>query len=742
MNRHTNIFGISLFLIGLLLGVVPCQNIHAQVAVSSSTHAGSLITLEEVTGGAFYDRFTGARIMPFPGDGDMYTSISRDGRKINLYSYKTGKEVASIVDLLSARGGDQIDRIWSYTIAPSGKKVLLQTEPELIYRRSFKAKTFVYDVATQSVAPLSGKEDKVMIPTFSPDGRMIAFVRDNNIFIKKLDFNSEVAVTTDGKINEIINGSTDWVYEEEFAVTNLLSWSEDAATLAYVSTDESAVKPYTLTYYGDSLYPAMYSYKYPKAGEDNSVVSVRIYDVLTKGTHAIKLPLEKDSYIPRITFTPQEGQLAVVTLNRRQNDLRLFMVNPKTTIAREVLREQDKCYISEQYIHTLVIDAEGFVMQSDRSGYSHLYRFNKQGVMTKQLTSGDYDVTDFYGVDRNGNAYYQAALPNPGERRIYRVSPKGKSTLLAGDKGFNVARFGQDFRWFILEYSTRQMPRTYSVCSGKDGKSVRILMDNSALRTKLASIARPERSFTTLTTPAGHSLRAELIKPLNFDERRQYPLVMIQYSGPESQQVADQFSMGWEEYLAQQGFFVAIVDGRGTGARGSEWRKSTYMSIGVKETEDQIAAAHELGKLPYIDASKIAIWGWSYGGYMVLRSMCCGEGVFAAGIAVAPVTDFAFYDTIYTERYMRTPQENPTGYKSSSVLPIATNLKGKLLLIYGAVDDNVHPQNSMCFSEILIQNNIAFDMAVYPDSDHSIYGGNHRLHLYTKMTNFLKQNLQ
>lgn len=714
----------------------------AQVPVSASARAGALFTLEEITGFAFYDRIPVKSMQPFPGDGDAYTQLSRDGRRITLKRYQTGEELAVVVDLNSARGGDQIERIERYAVAPSGKKVLLYTHLEGIYRRSFNADLFVYDAATQSITPLSDTQGKVREPMFSPDGRMIAFVRDNNLYLKKLDYGSEVAITTSGAKNKIINGATDWVYEEEFSVTNLMSWNDEGTKFAYVSTNESDVRAYSLKHYGETLYPEEITYKYPKAGEKNSDVSVYVYDVRTKATHKIDLPVDKDSYIPRISFTPIDGQLAVFVLNRQQNDLRIFMVNAATTIARETLREQDRCFISEKLLSSTVIDKDGFVLPSERNGSTHLYRFNRQGVMTKQLTQGNFDVTAFYGVDGKGNAYYQAAVPNARERQIYRVTPQGKSTVLAGEKGYNEAHFGTDFKWFVWEHSTRQTPRVYSVASAQNGKVARVLNDNKALAQRLAGYARPEREFTSIKTERGDELYAEFIKPLGFDPNKKYPLVVIQYSGPESQEVQDKFSLDWEEYLAQQGFFVAIVDVRGTAARGSEWRRSTYLNIGVKEAEDHISVARRLGSLPYIDASKIAIWGWSYGGYTVLQSMCRGEGVFAAGIAVAPVSDFAFYDTVYTERYMRTPRENADGYQSSSVLPIAHQLKGKLLLIYGSADDNVHPQNSMRFAEELIQNNIAFDMAVYPDADHSIFGGNRRLHLYTKMTNFLKETLR
>lgn len=704
------------------------------------------ITLQELTNWRFAPRSAG-RSFRSMSDGRYYTTLNRERTSIMQYEFSSGKAVATLFDLkdvesrkISQKGEFALPRtIDDYEIAPDGHHILLKTETEAIYRRSSRSTVFHYDVRRQQIEPLS--TGKLMIPTFSPDGRMVAFVRDNNIFIRKFDYDSEVQVTTDGKRNEIINGATDWVYEEELYCTKLLSWSEDGRHLAFVRFDEREVPAYSMPMYGDGLYPGEYTYKYPKAGEKNSDVSLHVYNVDQKVVRQVSLPIDTESYIPRIEFTPIKNQLAVCTLNRHQNDFVLYLVDPQTLVAKPALRDADEAYIKIEWINSLVIDAHGFTMVSEADGYAHLYRYSTTGEKVRQLTKGTWDIITLYGVDKVGNAYYQAADETPIRRRILKVSPKGGITVLAGEPGINQATFSEDFSHFLNIYSSSTTPPQYTIRSSREGKVLRELENNKDLSQELFSRRYSSKEFIQLEVASGRVLHGWIQKPINFDPNKRYPLLMVQYSGPDSQEVLDQFDMDWTVALAEEGYVVACFDGRGTGARGREWRKSTYLQLGILESDDQIAAAKALGKLNYVDAGRIGIWGWSFGGYMTLLSLCRGDGTFKAGVAVAPVTDWRFYDSIYTERYLRTPQENPQGYRNGAPLAQAARLRGNLLIVHGSADDNVHLQNTMDFTEQLVQNNIPFDMAIYTDRDHSIYGGNTRYHLFTRIVNYLKTNL-
>ena len=696
------------------------------------------ITLPEVTSGAFAARGAGNGFRSLP-DGKHYTLISDDYQRIVKYEYATGRAVDTLFDIAKARECD-LQAIWDYDIAPTGHHILIYTDLKPIYRRSYTMRATHYDVRRNLCEPLT--EGDIMIPTFSPDGRMVAFVRDNNIFIKKFDFNSEVQVTTDGKRNEVINGSTDWVYEEEFSTTRLMEWSPQSDFLAFVRSDESQVKAYSMPIYGDGLYPTDYVYKYPKVGEQNSTVSLHLYNLELKRIDRVELPLDADGYIPRIVFTGWGSDLAAITLNRLQNDLKVYRINPKSRTPRLTLREQDPRYINNEFINSMRFVSDGIVMLSERDGSTQLYKYGVNGALQQRLTQGNWDIISFYGCDSNGNVYYQAADETPTQRRVLKTTPRGKTTVLAGEAGINRASFTQDYSYFINSYSNAKTPTITTIRTAKEGKVIRTLEDNAQLVAKLKGYDYNDKEFFTIEVAPGRTLHGWMIRPPHFDTSKRYPTVMHQYSGPDSQEVLDQFYIGWEYALAQAGYVVVCVDGRGTGGRGTEWRKCTYRELGLRESSDQIAAAEALPKqFGYIDGDRIAIFGWSYGGYNTLMSLCRGKA-FRAGVAVAPVTDWRFYDTIYTERFMATPQVNNKGYEASSVLPIAHNLHGDLLVIHGTADDNVHLQNTMRLATELVKANIPFEMATYTDKNHSIYGGNNRQHLYSRIIEFLDRKLK
>ena len=696
------------------------------------------ITLPEVTSGAFAARGAGNGFRSLP-DGKHYTLISDDYQRIVKYEYATGRAVDTLFDIAKARECD-LQAIWDYDIAPSGHHILIYTDIKPIYRRSYTMRATHYDVRRNLCEPLT--EGDIMIPTFSPDGRMVAFVRDNNIYIKKFDFNSEVQVTTDGKRNEVINGSTDWVYEEEFSTTRLMEWSPQSDFLAFVRSDESQVKAYSMPIYGDDLYPTDYVYKYPKVGEQNSTVSLHLYNLELKRIDRVELPLDADGYIPRIVFTGWGSDLAAVTLNRLQNDLKVYRINPKSRTPRLTLREQDPRYINNEFINSMRFVSDGIVMLSERDGSTQLYKYGTNGALQQRLTQGEWDIINFYGCDSEGNVYYQAADETPTQRRVLKTTPRGKTTVLAGEAGINRASFTQDYSYFINSYSNAKTPTITTIRTAKEGKVIRTLEDNAQLVAKLKGYDYNDKEFFTIEVAPGRTLHGWMIRPPHFDASKRYPTVMHQYSGPDSQEVLDQFYIGWEYALAQAGYVVVCVDGRGTGGRGTEWRKCTYRELGLRESSDQIAAAEALPKqFSYIDGDRIAIFGWSYGGFNALMSLCRGKA-FRAGVAVAPVTDWRFYDTVYTERFMATPQVNNKGYDASSVLPIAHNLHGDLLVIHGTADDNVHLQNTMRLATELVKADIPFEMATYTDKDHSIYGGNNRQHLYSRIIDFLDRKLK
>lgn len=720
--------GMSFLFPFLIVGGMVAQNGSKQVG------------LKEITDGYFRQK-TGIGEMRSLPDGEYYTAMDDARTMIIKYAYKTGAPVDTLFNTQKARECT-FDTFDGYEISSTGHHILVWRDTEPIYRRSFKANVFDYDVRRNYVKPLSESKSKQMIPTFSPDGRMCAFVMDNNIWLKKFDYDTEVQVTKDGELNKVLNGITDWVYEEEFAVTNLMAWSPDSEYLAFVRSDESEVPQYSMQMFGEGLYPGYYQYKYPKAGEKNSKVTLHSYSVATKDTKELKVPGEADGYIPRIVFTTQPDQLAVMTLNRHQNVFNMYYANPKSGVFRLILQDENKAYVDSEWLNSIHFYKNGFTYVSEQDGYAHVYLYSPTGVLQRQVTKGNWDVTNLLGYDEaTKTVYYESAEESPIQRAVYKIDAKGVKTKLSSEAGTNNAMFSADFAYFVNSYSNANTPVKITVNETKTKKVLRVLQDNAALKECLAGYSYGKKEFFKVQTASGYELNAWMVKPADFDESKKYPLLMVQYSGPNSQQVLDKYNFDWEHHLAANGILVACVDGRGTGARGEAFRKCTYLKMGLLESNDQVEAAQALGKLPYVDKDRMAIWGWSFGGYNTLMAMSVGNGTFKAGIAVAPPTDWKYYDSVYTERFMRTPKENFEGYAETSPIRRAKDLQGKLLLVHGTADDNVHFQQTMDYAEALVQAGKQFQMQLYKDRNHSIYGGNTRYHLYTRMSEFLFDNL-
>lgn len=673
-------------------------------------------------------------------DGEHFTVLSKDRKSIVKYAYKTGQAVETLFDADNTRE-HKIESIEGYMINDAGTRILVWNEKEYIYRRSWKADIYDYDVRRNLLKPLSDTPGKVMCPVFSTDGRMCSFVRDNNLWIKKFDFDTEIQITSDGAFGSVLNGMTDWVYEEEFTVTNLVSWSEDSNFLAYVKSDEKEVPSFSFQVFDQSLYPPVYTYKYPKAGENNSKVACYVYNVETKDTKKMDVPLDEDGYIPMIRFTPNKDQLAVMTLNRHQNNFRMYFANARSTVAKLTLQDENPYYIDCHWTQKIFFSNSNFVYVSEKDGFAHIYLYAINGVLEKQLTSGQWDVTELYGFNPvSKTVYFQSAEESPMKRGIYKVDAKGNKTKLSKGSGFNLADFSATGQYFVNTFSNINTPNRLAIYDEK-GKELSLLNDNAPLRNTLADLDLPTKEFFSFANDTGEQLNGWILKPTNFNASRQYPLVMVQYSGPNSQEVRDRYEIDWYHFLCNQGFIVAAVDGRGTGARGQEFRKCTYLKLGIMESDDQLAAARYLGNQSYIDKNRIALWGWSFGGFTTLMAMSRGNGEFKAGVAIAPVTDWRYYDSVYAERFMRTPKENFNNYDLCAPIKIANQLQGELLLIHGTADDNVHYQNTLYYSEALEMAGKQFDMHIYSNRNHSLLGVPTRTHLYTKIIKFLSEKL-
>ena len=697
---------------------------------------------------------TGLRSM---NDGEHYTTLENN-TKIVKYSYKTGAEIGVVLDITKVDDA-AIASFTEYEFCNDETKILLTTNVQPIYRHSFTAEYYVWNLVTEELTPLStyGPQQGA---TFSPDGERCAFVRENNIFIKNLKYGSESQVTFDGAKNKIINGVPDWVYEEEFGdfmaktgFNKTLWWSPDSKFLAFLRFDETEVPEYSMTLYAGSnpeltaykLYPGEEICKYPKAGEKNSVVTAHTYEISSKATIKMNTGDDTKVYIPRLKWTPDGNNLVILKLNRHQNNLDILYANPYTGDSRVAFTEKDQQYIDENFLDAFnYLDDGRFVITSERDGWSQLYLYDKDGFEIKKITEGNFDVTKFYGYDAVRKLfYYQAAAESPLRREVYFISEDGKKKgKISTVVGTNDADFSKNFNYYVNYFNNSKTPELVSIHDQK-GALLRTIQDNTILRNTIKVLNVSQKEFFQFKTTHGDDLNGFMLKPPGFDSNRKYPVVMVQYGGPNSQEVLDEWEdNGWYEYLAQEGFLVVSIDPRGTGARGAKFRRTTYMQLGRYEADDMVEAAKYLGTLPYVDKNNMAIWGWSYGGFMTLLTMEKGGDLFKAGIAIAPVTNWRFYDTVYTERYMRTPEENPDGYDENSPLFHAKDIKGKLLIIHGSADDNVHIQNTYEMTERLVQAGVQFDMAIYTNRNHSIYGGNTRMHLYTKMTEFLKNQLK
>lgn len=679
-------------------------------------------------------------------DGLHYTALTGkdDGPTIEKFSYKSGESVGLIISqkVIQEQTGKNIPFV-DYEFSPDENKVLLATQKESIYRHSSKSRYYIYDLKNGELDSLA-TEGKQQLATFSPTDNKVAFVKDNRMHIQDFDDpKSELTSFGKGEDDAYIAGAVDWVYEEEFSFHKGFEWSPDGEYIAYYQTDEREVPLFSMDVYGRSLYPHEDEFKYPKAGEPNSEVGIHIFDVKNEKDMAVNIP-EEYEYIPRIKWMQDDHTLVIFTMNRHQDKLTLWKVEAGETEAKKLYEEKAPSYLEINDNLTFLKDGS-FIWTSEKDGFMHIYHIGKDGFQQKQLTSGEWEVTEFYGVDEdNKTIYYQAAEASPLTRGIYRINLNGKGkTKLSDKKGWNDAEFSDGFKFYINTYSSKDVP-TLETLHTSDGKQIRVINDNEGLRERLRGFNLAPKEFFTFENENGTELNGWMIKPQNFDPGKEYPVLMFVYGGPGSQTVKNQydgFNHFYYQTLANEGYIVASVDNRGTGARGRDFRTTTYQQLGKVETEDQISAAKYLGGLPYVNANRIGIWGWSYGGYMSSLALTKGAEVFKMAIAVAPVTNWRFYDSIYTERYMRTPQENADGYDDNSPINHVDKMEGPYLLVHGGADDNVHLQNTMRMTESLVQANKQFDMFIYPDKNHGIYGGNTRYHLYTKMTNFIKENL-
>lgn len=699
------------------------------------------------------------------GDGEHY-AVMNSGCVLSV-DYQTGKTIDTIFSVHSTKL-NKINHIDGYLLSQNERYMLVSTNSERIFRRSSRAQWYIYDRQRKELKPLS-EQMPVSEPVFSPNGKYIAFSRDNNLFIHKLDFSTEVAVTTDGTLGKVINGTSDWLYEEEFSTTCMYSFSPDSKQLAFVRLDESEVKDFTwqtfLSADGSLDYPKNHNIRYPRAGENNAKASVVVYDTYYKSLKTMQLPADNDSYIPRIRWTASPEQLAVFRLNRNQNKLEMFICNPKSAVANKVYTEENKTGFVDFANFDLwqFYEDNTMLVVNETSGYRHVYLYNTNGQKLKQLTSGNFDITDVYGYDPSSQTlYYQAALPTPIDRQVFSLNvKKNKTTCLTTQKGINRASFSADYKYMVVATTSAQTPTTYYIQT-REGRQVRELVNNKELANKVKESGLPEKHFFRFVTERGDTLNGWIMLPQSVDWNTlagkianeeiatlnsinisdKLPLLLFQYSGPASQQVLNRFKIDWEHYLVKEkNIVVACVDPRGTDARGRQFRNLTYMNIGQMEAQDQISTANYLSSLGFIDANRMAIWGWSYGGFQTLMTMSQAASPFKCGIAVAPVTDFRLYDSAYTERYMRRPQANEAGYKACALPLMAENLKGRVLLVHGVADDNVHCQNMWMYIDALVQAGKQFDMQIYPDDDHFLRKRKNYLHLYHRLTDFIDTNL-
>lgn len=708
-------------------------------AVSAQTKK---ITLEDIWSRATF-RPNGISTIRSMNDGEHYCVLTRTG--IEKYSYKTGEKVGVVCAFSDPmrKKVKPLPPIESYEFSPDEQKILLSAQFEPIYRHSGVSTYYLYNVADGSMQCLT-QEGKQRLTTFSPDGKMVAYVRDNNLFIMALNSLKETPVTNDGKFNEIINGTTDWVYEEEFGITQGFYWSPDSKKIAFYRFDESHVKQYTMQMWGE-LYPENYTYKYPKAGEDNSVVDVLIYDVQSGKTLKLDVGSQNDQYMPRIQWTQNPNTLALMRMNRLQDKMELLLADATTGSIRNLYTEEDEAYVEVPETWMFLKDGKHMLLTSEKDGYNHIYLYDLNGRLVNQVTKGFYDVVSVCSVDEKaGLVYYLSHESSPINKELYCIDFKGKKKKrLSEQPGWYSASFSATSKYYISTFTDANTPPVYTLHTS-NGKLLKTLQDNSDLRLRMQEYGAGHKTFGTLTTELGSELNYYIILPPDFDSTKKYPLFFYVYGGPGNQQVTNSYGYSdyyWFHMLAQHGYVVACFDGRGTGGRGARFKKMTYKNLGKMECEDAVGAARWFGKKPWIDETRIGIFGWSFGGYLSTLSILKGHDVFKSAIAVAPVITWRYYDNIYTERFLQRPQDNPRGYDDNSPLNFANLLEGNYLLVHGTGDDNVHFQNAVDMVNALEAADKQFEFRIYPNKNHSIYGGNTRLNLYKLMTDFIYRKL-
>ena len=689
------------------------------------------ITLNKIHSGYYRTDFIyGINSM---NDGEHYTILEKEG--IVKYSYKTGKKIETILEA----------KIQDYTFSHDESKVLVLNEQQPIYRHSFLGKYHVVNLSKNGKITALNNGNWVQEPKFSPDGRFVAFISGNNLYYQDLSSEKITQITFDGEKNKIINGLADWVYEEEFGHADMYQWTKNSESLVFVKFDESQVKEMNMQVFNGNLYPQDFRFKYPKAGEENSKVSVYAYDLKLNKSTQINLANFEAYYIPQVFQTAQPNEIAIATSNRHQNKLEIIKINTKNLSTKKILTETDAAWIETDNLSLEFLEDNSFLWASERDGFRHFYWYTPDGKLKKQITKGNWEITDYYGFSpKNSEILVQTTEKGSTNRVVSKINIKtGKKQIVSESNGTNSADFSKSFQYFINTHSSAEQPNTYTL-RDFNGKTLRELQNNNSALKKLQSDGFVTKEFFQIPNKNGDQMNAWMIKPKDFSPNKKYPVLMYQYSGPGSQQVSNAWdgrNTIWFNLLAQKGYIVLCVDGRGTGYRGTKYKKATYKNLGKYEIEDQIAAAQWIGSQSFVDAGRIGIFGWSFGGYMASLAMTKGADVFKVGIAVAPVTTWRYYDTIYTERYLQTPQENPQGYDENSPINFADLMKGKYLLIHGTADDNVHYQNAVEMAEALIQKNKEFEFMTYPDKNHGIYGGNTRLHLHQKMTDFILNNL-
>lgn len=711
--------------------------------LATTVQAQKKITLENI-----WQNYTfSANRVPgfnFQKDGQHYTRL--EGKKIQQYDLLNGQNTATLFDANALSDEAGFDGTFNgYTFSEDESKILIKSNSEAIYRHSTRANFSVYDRQKKKMDAVF-TEGKVRYATLNAAADKIAFVYQNNMYVKDLKSGRTTQITNDGEHNKIINGATDWVYEEEFSFSRGFQWSPDGRRIAFYRFDESQVPEFTYTNYRDNLYPEYVTFKYPKTGAVNADVTIHIFDTKSGKTIQAATTLTTEHYIPRIKWTNDPEKLCVFRMNRHQNKLELLLTEAETGKTSLLLEEKNKYYIDIHDNLTFLKDGKHFIWTSEMDGWNHVYLYDMSGKVVNQITKGKWEVTSFYGIDeKQGLVYYQSAEKSPLERQIYSISIKGKrKQKMADATGWNTAQFSSTFDYYVVTHSTANTPSSYIVYDNQ-ARKVRVIEDNVGILAKQEQFGVNDVEFFDFNTSEEVTLNGWMIKPAHFDENKAYPVFMYLYGGPGSQQVTDRWrgqNYWWFQMLAQKGYLVVCVDNRGTGGRGETFKKMTYLQLGKYETIDQIEAAKYIGTLPYADANRIGIFGWSYGGYMSSLCLLKGNDVFKAAIAIAPVTNWKWYDSVYTERYMRTPKENPDGYHDNSPIYFADQLKGNYLLVHGMGDDNVHFQNTAEMANALIMANKQYDTYVYPNKNHGIYGGTTRLHLYTKMTTFLDDKLK